>query len=107
MRSTIHRICRLDGQEPTPREKWKAFYSLWRMASRHKNMMASMELIDCLRIVACSEWVALANEDDPLAGPDKMPVFLRRRRVEIARMSRMSRMGPIEKLLHAIMSPVD
>lgn len=38
MNAADFRMCRLDGQQPTARERWKAFYRLWRAAYwRHKD----------------------------------------------------------------------
>lgn len=106
MRASIERLCRVNGKEPTARERWKAFYSLYR-ATMRTSFLSAHDLGDCLRIIADPSWVALVNQIDPMEGV-KMPVFLRRRFVEMSRGARLARRQKYtERLLNAIMRPVE
>src|SRR5580692_10649108 len=47
----IERMCRLNGKKPTARERWTAFYRLWRMAHGNHGAEADIYASDCFRIL--------------------------------------------------------
>lgn len=67
------------GEEPTPRERWKAFYRLYRLASKKESENNfGGGLIDCLRILGCHDWVVSLGKKDRLSDRYAMPTFLRK-----------------------------
>jgi hypothetical protein len=87
----LERMCRLNGKRPTARERWTAFYRLWRLArkaERANNLMC--EAVDALRVLGYAKWVALCEDSgDRLGLGNMLPPVLRRRFLEIARKRRL------------------
>ena len=78
----VNILCRLNGAKPTVRDRWVAFYRLWRTG--HKNdLWHDSNTVDCFRILfGRSVWIGLMHTDDGVAlgGCRKdYPLFLRRR----------------------------
>jgi hypothetical protein len=107
-KSYIMRMCRVDGQKPTSRDRWKAFYRLYRITMKHDDLRyASRDRsgLDALRMLN-NDWVARLNETD-LLSDGGMPVFLRKRFVEMAKRRRAAKRQLLaDRLLEAIMRPV-
>ena len=106
-----NRYMRLDGERPTPRDRWLAFYRLWRIAHRHKKAADySGDAEMCFKwLFGWTRWVKLlSGGDDPLKVQRMMPVFLRRERVERARRKREEKeQRQARRLLDAIMRSVE
>jgi hypothetical protein len=83
------RMCRVNGQEPTMRDRWKAFYRLWRMSHRisHWHEMAAG---DCIRILFEDwDWLRLVDSYEPPTSRVGWPVFLRKRFLEMDKNERL------------------
>lgn len=87
----IDRMLRLNGKEPTVRERWTAFYRLYRMAKKI-DIFHEHDAADCLRVLGFGYEVAVANEEErpPRGG---MPKFLRKMLIESERRLRIARGG--------------
>lgn len=100
MQFRLESLCRLNGAEPTLRERWTAFYRLWRMASRTATMHMNHE--DCFRLLyhggVEGQWLSLILAGDYLT----MPLCLR-----LHRLREMRRMKLATRLLQAIFTEVD
>lgn len=84
------RMCRLDGQQPTTRERWTAFYRLWRMARRtRKSNECHSAVHDCFGVLMADwKWLILVEGcGDRLT--IRLPKFLRRSFVENERTRRL------------------
>jgi hypothetical protein len=83
------RMCRVDGQKPTAREKWLAFHRLYRL-SLGRGVHQDMAAIDCFRVL-WANWSMLrlceAEENSP--SRTELPAFLRRRLLESDRRRRL------------------
>lgn len=84
------RMCRLNGKKPTDREKWTAFYRLYRMTQRGRNAEACMEAADCLRILMADwSWLLLVQSSGTMLTGPMVPKFLRYKFLEIAKRKRL------------------
>lgn len=85
------RLCRLDGQQPTMREKWIAFHRLWRIAHGH-GAVQDMDVGMCFRVLF-GGWRAIRLMDtdhtDGLVDRSHIPKFLRKQLLEIKRRQRL------------------
>lgn len=60
----IDRACRLRGQQPTTRERWTAFYRLWRMIRNSRSAQEKEAASLCFRVLMFDwRWIRLV--DDP------------------------------------------
>ena len=73
------RLLRADGMGPTARERWTAFYRLWRLT--RKGMWERLAVEDCFKVLMYDwRWINLVeNPGDPLG---TTPLFLRRLAVD-------------------------
>lgn len=91
----IGRMCRLNGQSPTARERWYAFWRLYRVACHNKDPRTEGDLRDCFRVLflgnrTYAKWVRLTGECVPAVGDRKhLPLFLRKRFLEMDRRKRL------------------
>lgn len=101
----IERQCRIDGKQPTARERWTAFYRLWRLACRSDNIEAS----DCLRVLM-SDWslLWLVEASDRYESNWAMPLQVRWQMVRREREKRLEaeRQRRDEKLLRMIFTEI-
>lgn len=85
------RLCRLDGLKPTARDRWTAFYRLWRIAQghgAHQDMAADL----CFRVLLSDwRWIRLLDgrESDGLVDRSRVPMFLRKKLLDIHRKQRL------------------
>jgi hypothetical protein len=85
----VERMCRLNGKRPTARERWTAFYRLYRISQGH-GVYQDMAAADCLRVLMPSgRCIALMNEGDRSPSRTHIPVFLRRKLVDADRRRRL------------------
>lgn len=98
------RLCRLNGKQPTMREKWTAFYRLYRTAKRDDPRGNADE---CWQMLMSNwGWIRLVNAgSDMHVDLGHVPDFLRRRLVENHREIRLR--DNAEKLLNAIFAEDD
>lgn len=78
-------------KRPTARQRWAAFYRLWRIASRGRSGQEQLMMESCLKVLMHNwKWVQLVTSGgDRLAKRNKAPVFLRRLLAENARELRL------------------
>lgn len=85
----IERMLRFNGKRPTMRDHWRAFYRLYRLATKADGSYnLNGGAVDCLRVMGYHDWVCLCRADDDMACDD-VPVFLRRRFLEASRRKRL------------------
>lgn len=106
MQFDFNRMLRLDGAEPTIREKWKAFHQLWRASV--KDQLTSP--IDAWYVLLGRyDWIALMNQTGDVWEQNRfMPRAMRWarvRRIRQERLEKRQRFGA--RLLRAIMNPVE
>jgi hypothetical protein len=72
----VLRLCRVDGLQPTARERWTAFWRLWRLAAR---CAQDAEVAgECFRVLMSDwSWVQLAQGHGDYYAR-KGPPFLRK-----------------------------
>lgn len=85
------RMLRLNGEKPTARDRWTAFYRLWRLAHGHgpyHDMDANM----CFRVLF-SDWEPIhlldALETDGYVDRAHVPTFIRKDSLRIRRKQRL------------------
>jgi hypothetical protein len=72
------RMCRLNGKQPTPRERWVAFYRLCRLAQGH-GQWQDLAAADCFRVLCANwSWVRLIEAEEKSPSRVHYPAFLRR-----------------------------
>ena len=85
------RLCRLDGLRPTARERWRAFYRLWRIAHGH-GVHRDIDAGTCFRVLF-NDWRFIrlidGSESDGLVDRSRVPTFLRKRLLESHRKQRL------------------
>jgi hypothetical protein len=85
------RLCRLDGQKPTARDRWKAFHRLWRIANGH-GAYQDIQVGESFRVLF-GGWRCVrlldSEETDGLVDRSKYPKFLRKQLLETARRQRL------------------
>ena len=83
------RMCRLNGQQPTVREKWTAFYRLYRISQGH-GAYSDMDASDCFRILF-ADWrpLHLIEANESLVSRNHAPVFLRKMLLKADRRKRL------------------
>ena len=78
------RMLRLDGQQPTMRDRWTAFYRLWRLADKSESKMWFGH-VDCFRVLiggVAPHWIKLMNEcGDTYESLRFMPREVRKNRI--------------------------
>ena len=85
----IERMCRLNGKKPTVRERWTAFYRLWRLAHGH-GACQDMDASDCFRVLFPTPMIhVLDHESEGTLSRVHCPMFLRRRILESERRRRL------------------
>lgn len=77
MKFDTERMCRLNGKKPTARERWRAFYSVYRAVKRC-GMYQEHNLIDCLRVLGFGATISMLEERDRTKGRSHVPAFLRK-----------------------------
>ena len=86
------RMCRLNGKKPTARDRWTAFYRLWRLSHRKTDSCyLDAEATDCFRILF-ADWrprYLIESLGDTLCSRHKYPTFLRKSLLETARKERL------------------
>ena len=89
MKFDTMRMCRVNGCQPTMREKWTAFYRLWRSCGGRDPANTAC---DALRVLMpCGKWLRLANGNgDAYESLRFMPIPIRRMRVERMRKNRLA-----------------
>lgn len=84
------RMCRVDGAQPTTRERWTAFHRLWRIAERSSPPFHGFE--DCFRVLMHDwKWIILMNETGDVYAIN--PFMPRTVRWSTARMMKSKRLG--------------
>lgn len=106
----IERLCRLNGKCPNARDRWKAIYRLWRLATRDSDYVHQGR-DDSFRTLFPMSYPVM-NADADFHNRSHWPAFLRRRMIESERRRRLAReqeakMVFAERLLAAIMQPVE
>jgi hypothetical protein len=85
------RLCRVDGQKPTARERWTAFHRLWRIA-HGRGVWHDMEAGMCFRVLF-GGWRSIhlldGHESDGLVDRSHIPTFLRKTLLEGHRRQRL------------------
>ena len=57
------RLCRLDGRKPTARERWVAFYRLWRLIRNARPAQSWEDAIECFRVLMHDwRWIELVSD---------------------------------------------
>lgn len=89
----VERMCRLNGKKPNARDKWVAFHRLWRLSHRKgDSCWLDGNATDCFRVL-WADWRPrmLLDDDreDPLITRRSMPLFLRKRFLELDRKRRL------------------
>ena len=95
------RMLRLNGEQPTARDKWQAFYRIYRLAKRSEdshNLMGGA--LDCLFVFGMGSWIRTVSELEH-NGVDRghWPKFLRKRMLESERRRRIYANGDYDELL--------
>jgi hypothetical protein len=84
------RMCRVDGQRPTARERWIAFHRLWRLAQGH-GAWQDMAAVDCFRVIFTNwDGIRLLNSNEDTLSRVSTPSFLRR---ELLKHDKRKRLG--------------
>lgn len=81
---TTEQLCRLNGQQPTARQKWVAFYRLWRIALGHGGWQ-DMDAGQCFRVLFGSWRMILlldSQESDGLVDRSRLPKCIRKQLLE-------------------------
>lgn len=89
--SYTERMLRLNGKQPTIRDRWKAFYRLWRISKKidDERSWPDHGPMDALRMLGFGRYVAMANgREQEIGGRGHWPVFLRRRFLDMERRKR-------------------
>lgn len=96
----MERHCRLDGKQPTMKEKWQAFYRLWRMSSKYKPHEAE----DCFKTLLGNwKWINVCVHPGEIENRI-LPVEIRWSMVR--RLKEKRRDDFASRLLKAIMGPI-
>lgn len=86
---SVQVVCRLNGETPTLRDRWVAFYRLWRCARKQlSDPMFANEVADSFRILAPG-WTWLVNMEVRDVSRVHLPKFLRRRMIQDERRRRL------------------
>jgi hypothetical protein len=88
------RLCHIDGERPTARDRWQAFYRLHRMTvggSVHREHGAH----ESMMVLFPAKWTCLVNASttDGLVDRSKYPMFLRKSLLEGIRRARLRKYG--------------
>ena len=76
---TTERLCRLGGQQPTARDRWLAFYRLYRL-SMGRGAHEDMAALDAFRVLFRDwRWLRLVEAEEQSPSRVHAPPFLRRR----------------------------
>lgn len=103
MNDFTERMLRLNGKRPTARDRWYAFYRLYRLAKKPDDLYCwpNNGPMDALRILGFARYVALANDrKQTIGGRGHWPKFLRRK--FLAMEQRKRKEVKTNKLLKAI-----
>lgn len=87
MSFNIERMLRFNGKKPTPRERWKALYRLFRIANKIDEHRNTHDASDCLRVLGFNSWIAgLRDARGEAEGYPRsaIPLFLRKRFLDMA-----------------------
>lgn len=88
------RMCRVDGQKPTARDRWRAFHRLYRLADNHGGYQ-DCALKEAMMVLFPWRWMQVldASESDGLVDRGKLPMFLRKTLLDHARRRRLRKYG--------------
>lgn len=101
----VDRMLGIGGQQPTARERWRAFYRLYRLARRQDSEHGmSADLLSCFSVLGFGDWASLAGGRQAV-DPKSLPLFIRRQVVRTTRRRRLygqnyenwERMRPMEQ----------
>lgn len=87
MSFNLERMLRWNGKKPTPRERWKALYRLYRIAHKIDEDRNAHDASDCLRVLGFNSWIAGLSDarSEAEAYPrSAIPLFLRKRVLDMA-----------------------
>lgn len=83
----LERMMRFNGKKPTPRERWKALYRLFRIVDRIDDTHNTHAASDCLRVLGFNAWIAGLSDARREGGGiprSLLPKFLRKSMLEIS-----------------------
>lgn len=102
----LFRMLRINGEQPTMRDRWTAFYRLWRLADNSHKMWFGH--VDCFRILiggVAPHWIKLMNDcGDDLEINRILPREMRWQKAKNSAEDRKNRLAA--RLLQAIYAPV-
>ena len=86
---TTERLCRLNGEKPTARDRWLAFYRLYRLSMGH-GAFQDMAAVDAFRTLF-RDWrfIRLLESEERSPSRAHVPRFLRRRLLDMDRRRRL------------------
>ena len=83
------RLCRLNGKQPTMRDRWTAFYRLYRI-SQGIGAWQDIAAGDCFRVLFNNwSWIRLVDDEVPTLSRVHWPTFLRRQIIKMERDRRL------------------
>jgi hypothetical protein len=83
------RMCRVDGETPTHRELWTAFYRLYRISQGHGGHQ-NIAAVECFHVLmANSAMLRLAEAGEDTLSRVGWPTFIRRKLLETDRRRRL------------------
>ena len=92
--AAFDRMCRIDGKQPTTRDRWKAFHRLYRLADGHGGYQDCALKEAVMTLFPWSRTHALdAPETDGLVDRNHIPMFLRKTLLDHARRRRLRKYG--------------
>lgn len=88
------RLCRVDGERPTARDQWTAFYRLHRMLEG-RDVHREHGAKEALMVLFSGRWTCLVNAEatDGLVDRAKYPLLLRRLLLDGIRRKRLRKYG--------------
>jgi hypothetical protein len=85
------RLCRIDGQKPNARDRWKAFHRLWRIANGH-GAYQDIQVGESFRVLF-GGWRCVrlldSSDGDGMVNRSHLPKFLRKHLLETYRRQRL------------------
>ena len=86
---SVERLCRLNGEKPSLRDRWYAFYRLYRLSQGH-GACQDMAAVDALRTLYSNwAWIRLIETEERSPSRAHIPVFLRKSLLQNEREQRL------------------
>lgn len=89
------RLCRINGQQPTARERWVAFWRLWRISQKNGKGTVGLDAHECFQVILgdsdkyCAFIYLAGCSNDPLQLRHCYPKSLRQKLLESAKFNRL------------------